>query len=173
MANLISVTRMVLSLALAGVQPLSQGFFVLYLICVVSDLLDGYVARTTHTTSKLGEKLDSAADLTLFAVLLLILYPVLRPPGYILVWLLAIGSIRVISLLVVFIKFKTFAILHTYGNKITGLALAAFPLSLVAGPPEELLVLLCGIASASALEELWIHLSANELRTDRKSWFEK
>ena len=43
---------------------------VLLVVSAVSDLLDGWIARRFHMTSKLGKILDPAADkLTLFGVL--------------------------------------------------------------------------------------------------------
>jgi len=57
--------------------PLSFQFFVIYFLCCVSDVLDGYIARKTKTTSKLGEILDSVTDFILIAVMIIILFPLL------------------------------------------------------------------------------------------------
>lgn len=76
-------------------------------------------------------------------------------------------------MMVVFVKYKTFGILHTYGNKITGVVLFAFPLSLVFVQPDVLMYIICVVASISAIEELFIHLSSNELLANKKSIFTK
>ncbi len=172
-ANILSIVRIILALALFWVRPLSVLFYAIYLICVISDVLDGYVARKTHTESNLGEKLDSVSDLIMFVVLTIILFPLINLTTQIIIWIVIIGLIRAVSMMVVLVKYKTFAILHTYGNKITGLVLAAFPLSLAFIQLEALMYIICVIASISAIEEFFIHLSSNELRANKKSIFEK
>ncbi len=60
-ASIITVGRIVGAVVLLWIQPLSALFFVIYSLCCVSDVLDGFIARKTNTTSKLGETLDSIA----------------------------------------------------------------------------------------------------------------
>jgi len=172
-ANYISISRIFVALTLALAKPLSIAFFSLYLLCGISDVLDGYIARKTHTTSKLGEKLDSVADLIVVVVLMIVLYPIINLTVQIIVWIVIIGIIRVLSMMVVFVKYKTFGILHTYGNKITGLVLFVFPLSLAFIQSDMMMYIICVVASISATEELLIHLSSNELRANKKSIFSK
>ena len=66
-ANIITVSRIFLSLCLFVLSPSSVPFAVLYLLCGVTDVLDGFVARKLHTESEKGGMLDSTADL-FFAV---------------------------------------------------------------------------------------------------------
>jgi phosphatidylglycerophosphate synthase len=172
-ANYISIARIFLALTLALVEPLSITFFAIYLVCGISDIFDGYIARKTNTTSIFGDKIDSFADLTLIVVLIVVLYPVIDPTVKIIVWIVTIGIIRALSMIVVFVKYKTFGVLHTYGNKITGLVLFAFPLSLALGKSDVLMYIICVIASFSAIEESVINLSSNELRPNKKSIFAK
>lgn len=139
----------------------------------MSDVFDGYIARKTNTTSKLGEKLDSLADLILVVVLIMVLFPIINLTKQIIVWVVIIGMVRVVSIVVVFIKYKKFAILHTYGNKITGLLLFAFPLSFDFSKSDVFIYIICVAASFSAIEELLIHLRSKELRANRKSIFSK
>jgi phosphatidylglycerophosphate synthase len=172
-ANYISIARIFLALTLILTKPLSTTFFVIYLFCGISDIFDGYIARKTGTTSRFGDKLDSFADLILVVVLMVVLYPIINPDIKIIVWIVIIGVIRAISMTVVFSKYKTFEILHTYGNKITGLALFAFPLLLAFFQSGVLMYIICVVASISSIEELFIYLSSDELRTDKKSIFAK
>lgn len=172
-ANYISILRIVLSLTLAFVKPLSIVFFVIYLVCGISDFFDGYIARKTNTASKLGEKLDSIADLIMDVVLLIVLYPIINPTVPIIVWVIIIGIIRAVSIIVVFVKYKTFGMLHTYGNKFTGLLLFVFPLSLAFVQLDIMVYIICVVASISAIEELFIDLSSNELQANKKSIFIK
>ncbi|MBU3191867.1 CDP-alcohol phosphatidyltransferase family protein [Clostridium bowmanii] len=170
-ANYISISRAFLAPALALTKPLSITFFVIYLICGISDVFDGYIARKTNTTSQLGEKLDSVADLIMIMILIIVLYPIINLTVKIIVWVVIIGIIRVVSIIVVFVKYKTFGILHTYGNKITGIILFTFPISLTFIPLDVLIYMICVVASISAIEELFIHLSSNEFRANKKSLF--
>ncbi|GMQ64658.1 CDP-alcohol phosphatidyltransferase family protein [Vallitalea maricola] len=171
LANYISIARIFLVLTLVLIKPLSTAFFVVYILCGISDIFDGYIARKTETTSKLGEKLDPAADLIMVLILFFILYPFINITVQIFVWIVIIGIIRVASMITVFVKFKTFGVLHTLGNKITGLMLFVFTLLLTTIKLDVLMYALCIIANISAIEEFVIHLLSNELRTNRKSLF--
>lgn len=62
-ANYISISRILLVLALIFIEPLSTTFYIIYFISGISDILDGFIARKYNVTSTLGEKLDSIADL--------------------------------------------------------------------------------------------------------------
>ena len=61
--NYITALRMVGSVCLIFIRPLSPLFFGVYTLAGITDALDGYIARKTHTASAFGAKLDSAADL--------------------------------------------------------------------------------------------------------------
>ncbi|WP_179037438.1 CDP-alcohol phosphatidyltransferase family protein [Paenibacillus sp. URB8-2] len=171
--NCISFSRIIFSLILIFVEPLSAAFYAIYMICGVSDMIDGFIARKTGTASRLGEKLDSLADLIMVGVLLVVLYPILKPATEIVIWVILIGMIRLASIVVALKKYKTFAIPHTYGNKITGLALFIFPLLLPYIHMAVLMDILCAVASLSAIEELVIQLTSSELDGNRKSIFTK
>ncbi|MCG8485314.1 MAG: CDP-alcohol phosphatidyltransferase family protein, partial [Clostridia bacterium] len=145
-ANYISISRIFLALTLVIVKPLSLAFFIIYLVCGVSDIFDGYIARKTDTVSKLGKKLDSIADLIMVLVLAIVLYPTINPTVQVILWIVIIIVIRIVSMIIVYIKYKTFEILHTYGNKITGLMLFAFPLSLTFTQSNVLLYIICVVA---------------------------
>lgn len=165
--NLISGSRIFLSLALLFIKPLSPAFYVIYVICGCSDMLDGLIARRTKTTSRLGEKLDSLADIVMIGVLLVILYPIVNPSFGIIAWIIAIAAIRLAAMAVALLKYKTFASLHTYGNKITGLALFLFSFFLSFIHTDLLIYIICALASLSALEELAIELTSTELQVNR------
>lgn len=173
LANKISMLRILLTFALLWIKPLSPMFYVVYAAAGISDILDGYIARRTNTTSKLGEKLDSAADLILILVLIAVLYPVIRPDIPVLIWTACIGLIRAASILLAWIKYRTFGSIHTYANKLTGLLLFLTPLLLGVLRREFLFYGICLIATVSALEELLIHLVSRELHANRKSIFSR
>ena len=75
-ASLITASRIIGAFVLLLIEPLSTPFFVVYILCCVSDVIDGYIARKTNTASKIGEILDSVADFVLIAVMRFIFYSV-------------------------------------------------------------------------------------------------
>ena len=67
MANLITITRILCSIALLFCTALSSCFYAFYITAGVSDMVDGWVARKTNTVSDFGSKLDTIADIFYFA----------------------------------------------------------------------------------------------------------
>ena len=74
-ANLITGTRILCSVALLLCPVFSLSFFFLYLAAGLTDMIDGLVARKTGTVTEFGAKLDTAADFVLVAVCLWKLLP--------------------------------------------------------------------------------------------------
>lgn len=171
--NCISFSRIVLSLVLISVKPLSAAFYVIYIICGLSDMIDGFIARKTGTTSIIGEKLDSIADMIMIVVLLVILFPIINPSNKIIVWTVVIGIIRLTAMSAALIKYKTFASLHTYGNKITGLILFLLPIFISFIHTDVVMYIICSVASISAVEELIIQLTSSKLQANIPSLFSK
>lgn len=169
--NYITISRIALSLGLLLVRPLSFTFYFIYFLCGCSDVLDGFVARKTNTTSKLGEKVDSIADAILLFILIYTIHPFLQINVTLLVWIIAIFVLRMLSLLVVFIRYKTFAMLHSVLNKVTGFLIFLYPFSLLFTKANTGLYFICMTACISAIEELLIHLTSKELIVNRKSLF--
>ena len=95
-ANYLSISRIAFSLALLIPKPFSPIFLLIYLIIGLSDILDGYIARKTCSTSKLGEKLDSMADIIFDVILIIILYQIVNPEILILTWIAIITIIRIV-----------------------------------------------------------------------------
>ncbi len=126
LASLITAGRIAGSFLLFIFEPFSPAFFTLYALCCLSDVLDGFIARKIKTESKLGEILDSIADFVFIAVVLFVFLPLIPWEAWMLWWMGAIALIRLMSLVIGFIRFHAFAFLHTYANKVTGIALAFF-----------------------------------------------
>ena len=62
-ANGITVSRLLFSLAMILFPPSSVPFAVLYVLCGATDVLDGFAARKLYTENEKGAMLDSIADL--------------------------------------------------------------------------------------------------------------
>ena len=172
-SNYISFSRIIFSLILIVVKPLSITFYTIYIICGLSDIMDGFIARRTGTTSKFGARLDSLADLIMVGVLIMILYPIVKLTDEILIWIISVAIIRVTSIVVALKKYRTFAILHTYGNKVTGIVLFISVTLLPYINTIVLMYIISVVASISAIEELIIQLTSNELQLNKRSVFLK
>ena len=169
--NLVSIIRIILSVILLFTKPFSALFFLLYLAGGISDILDGYIARKYKLTSEFGALLDSIGDFIFILVLLFLLYPYVRVSQPLTIWIVVICIIRFSSIFVAFFRFHTIAFLHTYLNKATGLLLFCFPIFFVCFGMELTGIILCSVATLSAVEELAIHIKAKELNRNIISIF--
>lgn len=171
--NIISALRILLSIVLFFLEPLTPSFLLVYSLCGFSDIIDGYIARRTNSASNLGSILDSIADITFMTVVIIDLLPILVLPIGIMIWIVLIAFVRLISLLVVYFKYQAFAILHTYANKATGLLLFCCPYLYMFIKINTIGYIICGIASISAIEELVINITSKELSRDVSGIFAK
>ena len=71
--NIITIIRIFLSITFVFIKPYSITFCIIYVLCGISDILDGYIARNTNTTSKIGSILDTLSDITMVAMLSVVL----------------------------------------------------------------------------------------------------
>lgn len=170
--NVITASRMLLSISLLFVKPHSIPFFTIYFICGTTDILDGYIARSKKIATNLGATIDSLADLIFICIVLLIYLPILNMPIWSLVCIAVISIIRLSSLLVGFIKYKTLAFLHIYANKLTGILLFCFPILYLIFGIAITCFLLSIIAFLSAIEELAINIKSKKLNRNIKNIFE-
>lgn len=171
--NGITGMRIAGSLALIFLRPLSSSFFVLYVLCGLSDMFDGFIARKTNTASAEGAVLDSIADAVFLGIMLFILAPILPYEPWMLLWIMGIGGIRLLSWFIGFIKFRTFASLHTYANKATGFVLFCSPILCILWGMPITVAGICILASLSALEELAITITSRKLLRNTVSLFNR
>ena len=156
--NCITLLRMVSTVVMAFLEPLSQAFFTVYTFAGITDILDGFIARVTKTMSKFGAKLDSVADLLFYTVMLLKILPSL---GKILPWYiwLAVGVVlflRLAAYAAAAIKEKQFAAHHTILNKITGFCVFCVPYILPLSFAATLCWIPCVVGGLASTEELLI-----------------
>ncbi|UWD49461.1 CDP-alcohol phosphatidyltransferase family protein [Clostridioides difficile] len=171
-ANIITTLRIILSIVLLKIEMFSFLFFTIYIMCGVSDFLDGYIARKMNMASKFGSRLDSIADICLVISMFIIMLPVINISKYIVLWILIIVLVRITSIIIVICKYNTFAILHTYGNKLSGFMLFCLPLAYNIMNTNLFTSIVCVIASISAIEEVIIHILSKELKIDISSIIE-
>ena len=130
-ANIISLTRIPLGMAMLFFPALSTGFFVFYTLGVTTDVLDGLIARRTGTESEIGSKIDSVADYAFFTMMLIVLLPALDMPLWLWIWFFLIVATKVINVVCGYSLYEKFVPTHTVLNKITGLLVFVFPFSLL------------------------------------------
>lgn len=174
-ANCITGLRILGTLALSGLTPLSPAFFGVYTLTGVTDALDGWVARKTGTASEFGARLDSWADLLFYTVMIGRIFPVLFRllPGEIWWAVLGIVCVRLCAYAAAGIKYRTFASLHTWLNKLTGVVVFLIPYLLTTPLAEGYCWGVCAVAGLASAEELVIHLRQPVYDPDWKSLLRK
>ena len=153
MANCITGFRILCSLILVFVRPFSAAFYVLYLAAGFSDMIDGVIARKTHTESDFGAKLDGIADLVFIMVCLARLMPILRPESWLWIWIAIISLIKLTNLISA--RGRS-AFLHTIPNRVTGLMLFLLPLTFPLIDFRYSAIIVCAVASFAAIHEGYI-----------------
>lgn len=151
--NIITIARILLSILLLILQPFSIFFIMTYIICGITDMLDGFIARATHTTSQLGANLDSIADTIFVMACLVKILPVLDIQRWLWIWLGIIIFIKVINILSGLIYHKKITFLHTFANKATGFILFLLPLTLTYLPFQYTAIFSCILATFAAIQE--------------------
>jgi CDP-diacylglycerol--glycerol-3-phosphate 3-phosphatidyltransferase len=76
-ANIITGSRIVLSLPLLFLPLSSAWFYALYLLCGFTDMIDGTVARRTNSASEFGARLDTVSDFVSMVVYVVVRFIVL------------------------------------------------------------------------------------------------
>ena len=152
-ANIITSCRIVLSGCLLFCQVFSGYFWIVYLICGVTDMVDGTIARRTNTVSKFGANLDTIADITFLTVSLLKILPVIHMQEWLWIWAGIITVIKIGNNICGILCRKKMVSLHTISNKITGVCLFLLPLTIPFCETQYSIPVVCAIATVSAILE--------------------
>ena len=152
-ANILTGSRILGSVLLLFFPAFSLGFYIIYLFCGFSDMADGAIARKTNSISKFGSRLDTAADLVFAVVSLIKLLPVLYVPQWLWVWGGVIAAIKFSTIIWGYVLKKQFVSLHTILNKVTGFLLFLLPLTLSFVDLKCTAIVVCSIATFSAIQE--------------------
>ena len=152
-ANCISISRIVMSIILAIPKTFSIPFCIIYIYCGISDMLDGFIARRTKSTSKVGSILDSIADIVFVIIAMIKILPVLNLSNAIIIWASIIALIKIMNIIFSYICYKKVVLPHTFANKITGLVLFVTPLIIVNFDSIIFEIVICVVATFSAIQE--------------------
>lgn len=164
--NLFTALRIAGAACLLFIEPFSAEFFIIYTFCGVSDVLDGVIARASHSTTEFGAKLDSAADLLFYSVMMIRIFPVLWEclPRAIWIFVGVVLLLRLASYMTAALKYHRFAALHTYLNKLTGLMVFMTPYFINTPVGTFYCFAACSVGCLASAEELTIHILREEYR---------
>ena len=140
-------------MALIATITFSWMFYIIYIYCGISDMLDGFVARKSKNTSKLGAILDSMADIVFVVIAMIKILPVINLSNAIILWAIIIAIVKVTNVICSYIYYKKLVFPHTIANKITGLVLFVSPLMLFNNNSILFEIIICSIATFSAIQE--------------------
>jgi len=152
-ANILSGCRILGSILLLFFPAFSAAFYILYLFCGFSDMIDGTIARKTNSTSKFGSQLDTVADLIFLVVSIIRWLPAIHIPGWLWIWSGVIAMIKITNLIGGYISKKQFISMHTMMNKATGLLLFLLPLTISFVELKYPAIVVCSVATFSAIQE--------------------
>jgi cardiolipin synthase len=158
--NALSGYRIVaLPFIIAAIYRANQDLFILLLsINLVTDILDGFIARRFNMMTEFGARLDSWADtgtfICAFFAIYLFKWSVLKPH-----WpmLLIFFGVWLLSYAVVLMKFRGLIGLHTYLFKITGYLQGVFIVVLfILGFYPWLFYISLSVGTIACIEEMVI-----------------
>lgn len=172
-ANCITTVRIIGTVFMIFTAPLSLAFFIIYSICGISDLLDGWVARKTSSITEFGSKLDSIADLFFYIVMIIKILHILWKIVPLWFWYVLGGIVllRIASYSTAAVKFRRFASLHTKMNKVCGLLVFATPYFLALPFAAEYCCFVVLFGAVSSIEEFYLHLTRREYHENHKALF--
>ena len=153
MADLISSSRIIMSIVLLIPITFSLPFNIIYIYCGISDVLDGFIARISKSESELGDRLDSIADIIFVVVAMFKILPVLNLNYGIIIWLVLIAFIKIVNVVYSYINYKKLILPHTILDKITGFILFISSFILINYNSMIFEIIICSIATFAAVQE--------------------
>ena len=121
--NIITLFRIAGSLGLLLCDVTSVAIWIIYGLCGISDIADGWLARKLECVSKTGALLDSLADICFVACLCPLLLPILELPQWLWLWAGVIVAIKVVNQLSALVMHGRCCFPHTLANKWAGFLL--------------------------------------------------
>ena len=159
--NKISIARIVLTPLLIpiGLARWELLFLVLLALLLISDFLDGFLARRLHQETRLGSQLDTAGDvlLTIFSIAGgWLLWPERVEPEA--VFFFSMLGLLGLSGLICLIKYRHFPTYHAWSAKISTAVAGTGVWILFAGITPWVFRIAIGVLAFSAVEEILITL---------------
>ena len=162
-ANIITGSRIIFSLPLVFIPLSSAWFYVFYLFCGLTDMIDGAIARKTGAVSKFGARLDTVADFVFMFVCSIKILPLMHIPVWLRVWIIIVALIKIFNITFVFIRKKKLISIHSGLNKTTGFALFLLPLSLSFVETTYSIATACVLATTAVMQEVYFIAKGQEV----------
>ncbi len=153
LANTLTASRMLLAIVLLFMPVFSALFYAIYIICGMTDIADGFIARKTNTASDFGAKFDSIADLVFVSICLIKILPVAELRIWIWVLVTMVALIKVINIVSGYVYQKKLVLMHTTANKLTGLLLFVLPLTIKTVDINLTAIPVCAVATFAVVQE--------------------
>lgn len=179
LANILSSIRIVAGAFLYLFSEITGGFIALYVICGITDLLDGPIARKTGTTSSLGAVLDTVGDVVTYMAFVKILLVNHMVPRFIVLWMLiGVLGIHLLAGVVSLVRIKKFFIVHSLFGKIMGGSVFVMPFAMwIVGKTQLdymttvhiLMAIIAVFASIAGIESLAIQCRVDDPETSIKT----
>ena len=149
--NILSSLRMVGAVALLPCNVSSSTFWVLYIVCGISDIADGWLARKLKCVTKTGALLDSLADICFVACCACRILPILELPQWLWLWAGVIVAMKVVNQLSALVRYGHCSFPHTLANKWAGFLLfIAVPMTFMSIIPISVVA---AVATFAAIHE--------------------
>ena len=140
----------------------SSPFWVIYMVCGISDIADGWLARKLKSVSRTGALLDSLADFCFVACCAWKFLPILELPQWLWLWSGVIVAIKVVNQLSSLVMYGRCCFPHTLANKATGFLLfIAVPMTFFTVTP---IAIVASVATFAAIQEGHFIRTRNNMR---------
>ena len=151
MPNIITLFRIAGSLGLLLCDVANNSFWIIYALCGISDIADGWLARKLKCATKTGALLDSLADICFVACCAWKLLPILELPQWLWLWAGAIVAIKIVNQISTLVMYGRCCFPHTTANKASGFLLfIAVPMTSWSIIP---IVIVAAVATFAAIHE--------------------
>lgn len=175
MPNLLSffrilATPVLVALAIAEEKNL---FLWLLLFTLLTDALDGFIARHYHMQTRIGIKLDSLGDMAIYSTMpfcIIGLWPDLMLSHW--PWVVSVMASFILPVLFALYKFGGLTYYHTWGAKAAAVLLSAGLFVLLTTENVWLFFLGAIVLCLSSLEEILITLTLEKRQSNISSWWQ-
>ena len=160
--NILSSLRIVGAVALLLSNVPGILFWMLYIVCGISDIADGWLARKLKCVTKKGALLDSLADICFVACCAWKLLPILELPQWLWLWAGVIVAIKVVNQFSTLVMYGHCCFPHTLANKWAGFLLfIAVPMTFWSIIP---ITIVASVATFAAIHENYFIRTRNNMR---------
>ena len=161
-ANIITTLRIIGSISLLFFSLQSSIFYITYLFCGFSDMIDGMIAKKLNAVSEFGSKLDTIADFIFMLICSIKILPIINISIFLWIWIVIIAILKIKNIILGFIYTKKIVDYHTILNKVTGLLLFLLPLTFEFIKLVYSLMFVCIVATIAVIQECYYIIKANK-----------